>query len=163
MLENFENGNYKVGIVKIETSSVTYNGEARTRISYMLLPQNEELRDDLYETQTERGIWKLYFKFTARSDDDLYKHFNGFVSENFTPDEIKEYEKIKGSTPATIINFLNDCLTKTAHITVASIVKDSYQNKPYYRVRNIVSEKKREANKQCEAMSRKNFFEKFFN
>ena len=161
MLENFENGNYKVGIVQIESSSVTYNGEARTRISYMLLPANKDLKDDLYETQTERGVWKLYFKFTARSDDDLYKHFNDFVSENFNENEIKEYEKIKSSTPATIINFLNDCLRKTPHVTVASILKDSYQNKPYYRVRNIVSEKKREANKQCEAMIRENFFKNF--
>ena len=161
MLEKFENGNYKVGIVKIETSSVTYNGEARTRISYMLIPENEQLYDDLKETQTERGVWKLYFKFSARSDDELYKHFNDFVSENFNENEIKEYEKIKGSTPATIINFLNDCLTKTEHYTVASITKDSYQNKPYYKVRCILSEKKREANMRCEAMNREKFFKRF--
>lgn len=163
MLENFENGNYKVAIVKIESSSVTYNGEARTRISYMLTPENKDLYNDLCETQSERGVWKLNFKFTARSDEELYKHFNDFVTENFTPNEIKEYEKIKGSTLATIINFLNDCLTKTGHITVASVVKDSFQSKPYYRVRSIVSEKKRELNKQCEAMNYDKFFKKFFN
>lgn len=152
MLENFANGNYTVVIVKIEVSSVTYNGEARTRLNYILTPKDKELYEDLCTIQEERGTWKLSFKFTARSDDDLYKHLNDFVTENFNEDEIKGYEKMKNCTVPTIINFLNDCLIKRNHVTVASVIKDSFQGKPYYRVRNILSEKRREVNKQFEAM-----------
>lgn len=152
MLENFENGNYTVAIVKIEVSSVTYNGEARTRLNYILQPKDKTLYEDLCDTQSERNKWKLSFKFTARSDEDLYSHLNDFVIENCTEDESKAYQKIKNGTIPTVINFLNDCLNKRNFITVASIIKDSFQGKPYYRVRSIISEKRRELNKQFEAM-----------
>lgn len=152
MLEIFENGKYTVAIIRIEVSSTTYNGEARTKLNYVLQPENRELFEDLCETQENKGDWKLSFKYTARSDDDLYKHLNEFATENLKEEELKQYEKIKGSTIPTIINFLNDCLHKSTHVTVASIIKDSFQGKPYYRVPNILSEKRREANKQCEEM-----------
>lgn len=152
MLENFENGKYTVVITRIEVSSVTYNGEVRTKLNYMLQPQNRELFEDLCETQENKGDWKLSFKFTARSDEDLYKHLNEFATENLKEEEMRQYEKIKGNTIPTIINFLNDCLHKSNHVTVASIIKDFFQGKAYYRVPNILSEKRREANKQCEEM-----------